>query len=200
MLCRRCIPGVFVTAVTLAASCWGPTEAWPQQPSVLERIRQRGELIWGGDAEGGGPFVYPREDDPSQVRGFEVELAQLLAEKLGVAARFSQGQWDKLPELLDRGDIDLVLNGYEWTPAWGERFGASIPYYVYQLQWLVRRDEQRLQSLADLAKPADDRKFRVAVLGGSAAETALRKFWGDQVEHHSLRGQRRGDARCRAGH
>ena len=83
---------------------------------TLDEIQKRGELIFGGDAEGGGPFVFPREDDPTQVQGFEIELASLLAAKLGVKARFSQGQWEKLPDLLERGDIDIVLNGYEWTP------------------------------------------------------------------------------------
>ena len=51
---------------------------------TLETIKSRGTLRWGGDAEGGGPFVFPREDNPSVVQGFEVELAELLANKLGV--------------------------------------------------------------------------------------------------------------------
>ena len=31
------------------------------------------------DEEGGGPYVYPRDDDPSQTTGFEVEIAARLA-------------------------------------------------------------------------------------------------------------------------
>src|SRR4051794_25811223 len=79
----------------------------------LDEVRKRGALIWGADKEGGGPYVFPRSDDPSQIQGFEVDLAELVAQKLGVKAQFSQGQWDKLPDVLDRGDIDIVLNGYE---------------------------------------------------------------------------------------
>ena len=40
----------------------------------LDRIRQRGTLVWGADQEGGGPFIYPAPDDPTVLVGFEVEL------------------------------------------------------------------------------------------------------------------------------
>src|SRR5262245_35875929 len=116
---------------------------------TLDEIQKRGELVFVAEAEGGGPCVFPREDDPRQVQGVEIELANLLAAKLGVKARFAQGQWEKLPDLLERGDIDIVLNGYEWTPAWSQRYAASIPYYVYELQMLVRKNE-RVKTLADL--------------------------------------------------
>src|SRR5262245_46454353 len=149
---------------------------------TLDEIKKRGELVFGGDAEGGGPFVFPRGDDPTQVQGFEIELADLLAAKLGVKARFSQGQWEKLPDLLERGDIDIVLNGYEWTPTWSQRYAASIPYYVYELQMLVRKNDDRLKQLKDLSTPGLDGKMRIAVLGGSAAETYVRKTFGNDVE------------------
>jgi polar amino acid transport system substrate-binding protein len=149
---------------------------------TLDEIQKRGELIFGGDAEGGGPFVFPRDDDPTQVQGFEIELASLLAAKLGVKARFSQGQWEKLPDLLDRGDIDVVLNGYEWTPTWSQRYAASLPYYVYELQMLVRKNDESLKQLTDLKMPGLDGKRRIAVLGGSAAETYVRTTFGSDVD------------------
>jgi len=149
---------------------------------TLDEIQRRGELIWGADAEGGGPFVFPRDDDPTQVEGFELELARLLAGRLGVTARFAQGPWDKLPDLLERGDIDVVLNGYEWTPVWAERFGTTIPYYVYELQMLVRGQDDRWRDLDDLGARPAGRKARVAVLGGSAAEHEVRRRYGGAVE------------------
>jgi polar amino acid transport system substrate-binding protein len=155
---------------------------------TLDDVKKRGELIFGGDAEGGGPFVFPRQDDPTQMQGFEIELANLLAAKLGVKARFSQGQWGKLPDLLQRGDIDVVLNGYEWTPTLGQRYAASIPYYVYELQMLVRKNDDRFKQLKDLGTPGLDGKTRIAVLGGSAAERYLQHSFGDAVEIISYEG------------
>lgn len=162
--------------------------AWLPQPLItvaddgLDRIRQRGTLVWGADQEGGGPFVYPDPDDPSQLTGFEVELAELIAEHLGVKAEFSQGQWDKLPDLLDRGDIDLVLNGYEWTADRAKRYGVSVPYYIYELQLLGRTADNSLTSWDDLLKPIDGRKRKVSVLGGSAAQDYVEQFGGDNID------------------
>jgi polar amino acid transport system substrate-binding protein len=149
---------------------------------TLADIQIRGTLRWGADAEGGGPFVFPRDDDPSQVQGFEVELAELLAKQLGVNAEFQQGQWDKLPDLVERGDIDIVLNGYEWTPTWAKSHGATIPYYIYELQMLVRKNDARFTTFDDLAKPTGGKKNRIAVLGGSAAENFVREHFGNKVE------------------
>ena len=163
----------------LAAVVMAPTVA---RGDALDAIRQRGVLRWGADAEGGGPFVYPRDDDPTQVQGFEVELAELLATRLGVQAEFVQGPWDKLPDLLKLGQIDIVLNGYEWKPVWSERYAATIPYYVYELQVLVRRDDSRFQQLEDLGSPTTRGKTRIAVLGGSAAESFVRERFGNAVE------------------
>jgi polar amino acid transport system substrate-binding protein len=149
---------------------------------ALDQVRQRGTLIWGADQEGGGPFVLPAPDDPNRWIGFEVELADLIAEHLGVKAQFAQGQWDKLPDLLTRGDLDIVLNGYEWTPARAASFGTSIPYYIYELQLLGRKDDAALKSWGDVAQPPDGRKKRIAVLGGSAAHEYLEQRFSDQVE------------------
>ncbi len=143
----------------------------------LDAVKRRGTLIWGADQEGGGPFVFPSAADPNRLVGFEVELAEVIADRLGVKAEFAQGQWDKLPDLLDRGDVDLVLNGYEWTPGRAARYGASVPYYVYELQLLGRKDDDALRSWDDLRSPAGGPK-RVAVLGGSAAHDYLLRLGG----------------------
>jgi ABC-type amino acid transport substrate-binding protein len=83
---------------------------------TLDEIRQRGTLRWGGDASGGGPYIY--EGGDGTLTGFEYDLAEHLAAKLGVRAEFVQWEWENLPLILTSGKIDVVLNGFEWS---GER-------------------------------------------------------------------------------
>src|SRR5262245_32364394 len=85
------------------------------QADALADIQRRGTLRWGGDQEGGGPYVFPRDDDPRRVTGFEVDLAEAIAARLKVKAEFTQGQWDKLGDMLHVRKLDVVLNGYELT-------------------------------------------------------------------------------------
>jgi len=145
----------------------------------LDEIRQRGALRWGGDQSGGAPYIFEGPD--GQLTGFDHELAHYLAEALGVRSEFVQGQWDKLPQLLDRGDIDLVLNGYEWTPEREREWTSTVPYYVYELQLMAREGDGSIGSWEDLlAESAVPR--RVGVLAGSAAERYARKRLGGTAE------------------
>lgn len=154
----------------------------PARADLLDDIRRRGAMIWGGDQEGGGPFIYPDLADPSHVVGFEVELAELLAADLGVKARFFQGDWNTLPELLRSGAIDIILNGFEWTDERASRMAASRPYYVYELQLLARHDDGAVQTWDDLKRRPHGRRPQLAVLRGTAAADYVREKWGEFVD------------------
>ena len=93
----------------LSASMLGAALVSTAAAADLDEVVARGELIWAADQEGGGPHVFPDPANPQRLTGFEVELAALLAEELGVKARFQQGQWDRLPLLLGRA-ADCVLS------------------------------------------------------------------------------------------
>ena len=138
----------------------------------LDEVRRRGELVWAADQEGGGPHVFPDPSDPRRLTGFEVDFAELIAAELGVKARFQQGQWDRLPLLLDQ-TADCVINGIEFTPERQRDYGCSRPYFGYALQMVGRRGSPPA-SLADLAAPGPRGLWRVGVLTGSAAETEMR--------------------------
>ena len=145
--------------------------------SAGANLELAGPLVWGGDQEGGGPYVYPADDDPNRVLGFEVDLAAGIAAHWGVTSSFFQGQWDKMPELLRTHKCDVVINGYEWTAPRLALMEASIPYYVYELQLMARADGD-IHAWSDPEKRAPEKR-RVGVLGGSAAEQYLTSQWGD---------------------
>jgi len=150
--------------------------------NTLEEVKKRGELIWGGDAEGGGPYVFPDPNDPNVNIGFEVDLANAIAEEMGVKARFFQGNWDNLPALLGTEHIDIILNGYELTGARAGMMDHTINYYIYELALMGRKNNQDLRDWEDLRKPINGRKARVAVLGSSSSDTYLQNHFADDVE------------------
>src|ERR1700674_4760485 len=80
---------------------------------ALDDVLHRKAIRWGADQEGGGPYIYPSPEDPRRVVGFEVDLMALLARRLGVKSDFQQCEWSSLPSLLQKGDIDAIVNGYE---------------------------------------------------------------------------------------
>ncbi|MGQ0633449.1 MAG: ABC transporter permease subunit [Planctomycetaceae bacterium] len=140
----------------------------------------RDAFRWGADPEGGGPYVFPEDSDPTQVVGFEVDLAQALGRELNLRADFVHCTWDQMLPLLDRGNIDLALNGYEFTPERAERYIPSLPYYIYELGLCVRRDDSRLHGWNSLRQPAaDGEKWRVGVLEASAADRYVSEHFAE---------------------
>jgi polar amino acid transport system substrate-binding protein len=125
-------------------------------------------LRWGGDAEGGAPFVEADATDPSKLAGFDVEIAELIARQLGRTPRFVQVQFTSLDQSARRGDFDIGLSGIEDIPARRQTLAASIPYYEFREVLTVREaDRDRYRTLADLAGK------RVATLGGTIAYDLL---------------------------
>ena len=116
----------------------------------LQEIRKRGVLLWGADAEGGAPYVFPNPEKPEQLIGFEVELAEALAARLGVKAQMVQNQWDQLVPALDRGNFDIVLNGLELTPENQQHIRMSNPYFVYAQQIITRAETEGIERLEQL--------------------------------------------------
>src|SRR5207244_631595 len=84
-----------------------------ERAGTLDRVRAHKELLWGADAQGGAPYVFQDPMDPNHLIGFEVDIADALAKKLGAHARPVQGQWANLLDLLARGDFHVALNGIE---------------------------------------------------------------------------------------
>jgi His/Glu/Gln/Arg/opine family amino acid ABC transporter permease subunit len=149
----------FFPALACLAIAASPTWAAPAPPA---------ELRWGGDAEGGAPFVEADPTDPSRVVGFDVEIAELLAAGLGRSARFIQTGFTSIDASAARGDFDLALSGIEDTPARRARLAVTIPYYEFREVLTVRdADQDRFRTLSDL------RGRRVATLGATLAYDLL---------------------------
>ena len=125
-------------------------------------------LLWGGDAEGGAPYVEADPADPSQVRGFDVEVAETIAHGLGRHARFVQVQWSSIDQSVERGDFAIGLSGVEDTPTRRARHAVTIPYFEFREVLAVRpEDRSRWTTLASL------RGRRVASLGATVAYDML---------------------------
>jgi polar amino acid transport system substrate-binding protein len=148
----------------------------------LAEVKASGTLRYGSDMEGGGPYAFPDPRNPREVTGFEVELMDMLGKDLGVTPAFTQGQWDKLLQVLSTGRLDAVVNGYEWTEIRARDYAATRPYYVYQLQLIARKDAA-VRSWEDLKRPRPDgRRWSVGVLVGSAADRFAAEDGGKSVE------------------
>lgn len=106
-------------------------------------------LRYGGDLEGGVPYVFNDPEHPGKLIGFEVEIIEAIAARLGRKAVFVQNDWDKLIPGLNRDLYDIAIHGQEITPEHEEAVAFTVPYYITSLQLCVRRDEFLINDLDD---------------------------------------------------
>lgn len=126
------------------------------------------DLRVGADRQGGAPYVFvPPGADEKVVKGFEWELVQAVAARLGRRVELVQNEWDSLIPGLIKGDYDLAITGIEITPERREVVLFSDPYLVTHLSLAVREGETRIQRMADCAGK------RVGALKQSQAATAI---------------------------
>src|SRR4051812_48353475 len=125
-----CRIACIISSLTLPAIALG---------DMLDKVHESGTLRWGGDASGGGPYIYQGSDN--KLVGFEYELAEYLAAQIGVKPEYVNWEWEMLPQILDRGTIDVVLNGFEWSEERERSWSSTVPYYIYKLQLMARAND-----------------------------------------------------------
>ena len=126
-------------------------------------------LRWGGDEEGGAPFVEADPRDPSVVRGFDVEVAGEIAKGLGRKPQFVQVAFQQIDQSVERGDFEMGMSGVEDTPARRAEHAVTVPYYEFHEVITVRaEDHDRFHTMADL------RGHKVATLSGTIAYDYLK--------------------------
>ena len=113
----------------------------------LAQIQQKGELVVAMEGTW-SPWTY--HDEADQLVGYDVEVADLIAEKLGVKAVFVEGEWDGLFAGLDAGRYDIVVNGVEITEERGEKYDFTDPYAYIRTAIVVNGSNDEIQSFEDL--------------------------------------------------
>lgn len=114
---------------------------------LLAQIQQRSEIVFGTEGTW-SPWTYHDEND--QLVGFDIEVAQKVAEKLGVKATFVEGEWDGLLAGVDGGRYDSMANGVEITEERAQKYDFSDPYCYIRTAIIVKSDDDSINSFEDL--------------------------------------------------
>lgn len=132
-------------------------------------------IRWAADTESGAPLIFQDPKMPDRIIGFEREVIEGIAKHMGRSATLVHNAWDGLVPGLARGNYDVIINGLEITAERQKKIAFSDPYFITAEQIAVRKDETRIQSLADC------RGKKVGTLKFSLAQTLLEEFGGIEV-------------------
>jgi cystine transport system substrate-binding protein len=118
-----------------------------QAGANLDAIKSAGVLKIGTEGTY-APFTY--HDQSGKLVGFDVEIGEAVAAKLGVKPEFLEGKWDGLIAGLDANRYDTVINEVGITDARKRKYDFSEPYIASKAVLIVRADDDSIKGFADL--------------------------------------------------
>jgi cystine transport system substrate-binding protein len=114
---------------------------------LLATIRERGKLIIAMEGQW-APWTY--HDESGDLVGFDTEVGEEIAKRIGVEAEFVEGEWDGLFTGLDGGRYDMIINGVEITDLRKEKYDFTTPYAYIRTALVVKNDNTAITSFEDL--------------------------------------------------
>jgi len=150
------LPGRFIKppsqkAVVLSELPGEPLPLSHEGASVLDGVRERGRLRVGYIA---GNMPYSFVNGKGELVGFDVEMAYILAEELGVALEFALVTRLELPEVVNTGRCDVVMAGIVVGTLGASRMSLSQPYLDETLAFIVPDNRRADFSSADWVRAA----------------------------------------------
>jgi polar amino acid transport system substrate-binding protein len=136
----------------------------PTPTPVLDRILQKGELVVG-TAASMPPLNMTTKS--GEIIGFEVDLAKMMANAMGVRLRLETMEFSRLLSALENGKVDMVLSGMTITPARNLKVAFVGPYFISGKAFLTK-----IETIAKAkeATEVNSSNVRLTALRGSTSQ------------------------------
>lgn len=134
---------IIATAAALQALAFSPSMAGEN----LDQIKSAGVIKIGTEGTY-APFTF--HDGSNKLVGFDIEIGEAVAKKLGVKAEFIEGKWDGLIAGLDAKRYDAVINQVGITEARKQKYAFSEPYIASKAVLIVREGNTDIKGFDDL--------------------------------------------------
>lgn len=118
---------------------------------VLERVQSNKELVVGLSADYAPFEFHATVDGKDTIVGFDVSIAEKIAEDLGVDLKVEELGFDALLGALQTGKVDMVISGMNPTPEREKEVNFTDGYMTVTQKVVVRKaDEDKFSSIDKL--------------------------------------------------
>ena len=131
---------VTTLAIGIVAGCGKEEKKDTASQDALQKIKQSGELVIGTEGTY-PPFTF--HDSSNKLTGFDVELAEEVAKRLGVKPVFKETQWDSLLAGLDAKRFDMVANEVGIREDRQKKYDFSKPYISSSAALVIAKDKDK---------------------------------------------------------
>lgn len=128
-----------------AAANQPSNETKPQ--NLLETIKAQGTIKIGTEGTY-APFTF--HDKDGKLTGFDVEIAEEIAKRLGVKAEFIETKWDGMFAGLDAKRFDAIVNEVGIREDRLQKYDFSSPYIISKAVLIVNEENSDIKAFEDL--------------------------------------------------
>lgn len=132
---------------TSTNSSAGTNDGTSAAKNSLEAVKASGKLRIGTEGTY-APFTY--HDASGKLTGFDVEIAEEVAKRLGVEPEFFETQWDGIFAGMDAKRFDVIFNEVSINEDRKVKYDFSEPYIVSKAVLIVSEDNNDIKTFADL--------------------------------------------------
>lgn len=141
---------------------------------LLGSAQAQQDTLRVGMSGGYFPFTFVKQDE---LQGFEVDVMEAVADRLGIEVEFITANFSGLFGMLESGRIDTIANQITITEEREAKYLFTEPYVYDGAQVVVKRGNEDIQGVEDL------RGKSVAVNLGSNYEELLRELpYADEID------------------
>ncbi|MDY2794198.1 transporter substrate-binding domain-containing protein [Peptostreptococcus porci] len=165
MIVALLVVAVSITAIGCSKKDDSESDTQTTSKSTLESIKAKGTLVVG-TAPGYPPFEFIKSTDgKSEVVGADIDLANKVAEKLGVKLEIKTMDFDSLIPALVSDKIDMAITGMTPTDERKKTIDFSDVYFTGTNSLIVKADFNKKAETAD-----DLKQLKIGVQKGSTQE------------------------------
>ncbi|WP_382385353.1 transporter substrate-binding domain-containing protein [Ligilactobacillus acidipiscis] len=141
---------IYIVLAFLAVFCLVLTACGKKDTdNSVQEIKDKKTLVVGTSADY-APFEFPIvKDGKKKIVGYDIMIAQKIADKLGVKLKIVNTEFPSLVSELKDNKVDMVMAGMVSTKARKKQVGFSDSYFKIKNQVLVKKGEANKYKKAD---------------------------------------------------
>lgn len=147
MKIKALIMASLLTLTVAFTGCAKSNNKTAEDTTLLGQIKKEGKIRVGTEGTY-APFTF--HDSEGKLTGFDVEIAEAIAEKLGVKAEFVETKWDGMFAGLDSKRFDIIVNQVGINDERKQKYDFSDPYILSKPVLIVASDNTTITKFEDL--------------------------------------------------
>lgn len=175
---KKWLAAFLLVVVTAALAACGSSDDEKSGSSTVDKVKEQKTLVIGTNA---GYYPFEMFDKEGEMIGYDVDVANAIAEKMGAKLEVKQLGFDSLIPALQANKVDLVLAGMTITDKRKNAVDFADSYYTTGQAIMVEKGSTA-KTLADIDKKGNKIAVQIGTTGAIVAKEKVKNATVQEFE------------------